>query len=173
MKCVIAAFLVAAVGLGRAEPVEPALTVSLVIPMRDEQRRIYVGTTKRHFHVLLSNRSGKALRVWDPVDLRGRSTISFELRSADGGVREIKRKDNAFAPNQRAYWVIPPQGHLVVDIGFYDRDEWEGVPRAQPEQCDVFVMRAVLEIAADEAAKVESVWTGRVISPPESVGLCQ
>ena len=145
----------------------PGLSVSIApsgTPGRLEYRQ-----PKDHFHVILSNTSSRAQRVFRDSNSWGYYSLSFELEEGGGRKWVAKKKRTAFSMNVPSWWEIPPGENLVIDVYWGDERTWEGFP---PFRTDSKLrLRAVFEIKPDAETKQYQVWTGRMTSPTQEVTL--
>ncbi len=130
--------------------------------------RIEYREPKDHFHVILSNTSAKAQRVFQDSNSWGYYSLSFELEDHGGKKWLARKKRIAFSRNVPSWLEIPPGENLVIDVYWGDESAWDGFPPFETEAKRLTV-RAVLEIKPDAETKQFQVWTGRMTSPTQEV----
>lgn len=144
----------------------PRLTVSIAVPVMDGVRPIFVAGPQAHFHVVLHNASQAPVRVWRAGNSWGNAALHFELTDAAGKIREVRRRAVPLLQNAPVWQVLAPGEMLVTDV-YFAGDEWETFPLpGKGEQLSV-TLKAIYQVAADQAAHKHGVWTGKISSPPK------
>jgi hypothetical protein len=121
--------------------------------------------TLRTFYVILTNVSKQTQAVFEPFHSWGYYAISFVVRTGDGRIVAIRKKQTGFTRNVPSTFLIPPGDEMVYPIKL--DDEWvadSGLPIAAKEPIDVRV-EAIYEIEPTPESTRQSVWTGRAESP--------
>lgn len=135
------------------------LEVAIAVPNYGETRPIVIGPG-RHFHVVVSNLSDRASRLWDDHCAEGAPNLSFEV--VEGGVSHtVRRADQDWAKNFPIAVELLPGDQSVSEVTF-DPGGWE-LPWAEFESRRVR-MRAIYEIKPSTAAEEKGVWTGKIAS---------
>jgi hypothetical protein len=158
------AVLLVALSSAAQERVAPGLSVSIA---PSGTGRVEYRQPKDHFHVILSNTSSKAQRVFQDSNSWGYYSLSFELEDPGGKKWVAKKKRTAFSRNVPSWLEIPPGENLVIDVYWGDESAWEGFPPFETEKN--LKVRAVFEIKPDAETKQFQVWTGRMTSPTQKV----
>jgi hypothetical protein len=116
------------------------------------------------FYVILTNVSKQTQAVFEPSHSWGYYAISFELRTGNGHIVPIRKKQTGFTRNIPSVFLIPPGEQMVYPIKLDDL--WVADPRlpiADKESVDVRV-KAIYEIGPTPESTQQSVWTGRAES---------
>jgi len=116
------------------------------------------------FYVILTNVSKRAQAVFNPSNSWGYYAVSFRLRTGDGHIVAIRKKQTGFTKNLPSTFLIPPGEQVVYTIKL--DEEWEAKPQApiaDKPPINIGVM-AIYEIAPTPESMQQSVWTGRVES---------
>jgi hypothetical protein len=131
------------------------------------QRITYRGVDS-HFHVVLTNRSDKPLKIWDDNNSWGYYSLSFLLKDSSGREYSAKRTPANFTRNLPVSLSIQPGRFHVIDVYFGDMDQWQGfvLPKNGIEATTI---AATFEINPTPESKTQNVWTGREVSQPQSV----
>ena len=116
------------------------------------------------FYVLLTNVSAQAQTVFETSNSWGYYAVSFELRTVDGRVVVITKKQTWFTRNVPSTFWIPPGEQMVYPIEL--NDDWVAgapLPMADEEPVDV-TLKAIYEVKATPESTRQNVWTGRIES---------
>jgi hypothetical protein len=150
-------------GLDSAVEERSVAGLSVSIELSGRAGRVEYRQPKDHFHVILSNTSPTAQRVFQDWNSWGYYSLSFEVEGSDGKRWIAKKTRTAFTRNFPSSWEIPPGGNLVIDVYWGDESTWEGFPPFGTEG-RALSLRAVFEIKPDSETKQHQVWTGRIVS---------
>ena len=115
------------------------------------------------FYVVLTNTSGKTIRIFEDWSSWGMFSISFEGKWPDGTTYKFERSQPAtFTRNFPAVFEIRPQGHYVFAIQF-NKDKWPNLwyLRNNPQLGPLDLQAVFTE--TDEGGK-NRVWEGTVKS---------
>lgn len=169
----------AALSLAGPKVEELGLTVELAIPvctMRGElpdARTIQYGGRDfysefregSHFHAVVTNVSGKPLRLWRKWCSWGYDNLKLEMIGSDGEVIPLSRKSKVWTHNVPDYSPVESGEHYVVDIRFAP-EHWKKphLELVKPAADGTIGLRAVYEIEPDAQTEKDGVWTGRVVS---------
>ena len=150
---------------------EQSLSLSVALPADQTSGRLVWRGAASHLHVIVSNASAQAQRIWQDWNSWGYYALSFELNDDAGHKWVVQRHPNAiFTRNLPSWWVVEPHGFIVVNVYFGDKKLWEAFP--YPEHGSRTVsMRAVLDISPTPESAKYGAWTGRIISNPQTVVL--
>jgi hypothetical protein len=132
----------------------------IAIPESDGERSISLDEAA-HFHVILTNRSGAAQKIWKDSNSWGYYALRFEVTDAAGGDLVLRKKERSWRKNIPSFWVISDGESLVYDVSLAS-GEWDGI--ADQMRGQSIRIRAILEIPEEEKAQELGVWTGRVAS---------
>ncbi len=116
------------------------------------------------FYVLLTNVSAQGQTVFETSNSWGYYAVLFELRTGDGRVVAITKKQTGFTRNVPSTFWIPPGEQMVYPIKL--DGEWVAgarLPIADEEPVDV-TLKAIYEVKATPEATRQNVWTGRIES---------
>ncbi|MGA9669983.1 MAG: hypothetical protein WBQ94_12295 [Terracidiphilus sp.] len=116
------------------------------------------------FYVILTNVSKQTQAVFGPSHSWGYYAVSFELRTGDGHIVAIGKKQTGFTRNIPSVFLIPPGEQMVYPIKL--DGEWVAgpeLPIADKESVDVRV-KAIYEIEPTPESTQQNVWTGRAES---------
>ena len=152
---------------------KPPLTVAIAVPARGLReagkpvyRSIRLVNEKSHFHVVVTNTSGKPQRLWETWNSWGYYNLRFEVADQKGKVLyEIKKKPRAWTVNFPSWIELAAGEQFVMDV-YFDRESWK-MPFLKQKKKGAFPlrMRAIFENKADEETKEHKIWTGRIASP--------
>jgi hypothetical protein len=145
-------------------PPRPALQVSIAIPVHRENRALMVGPNSR-FHVVVTNTSKQAQRLWRDWCSWGYYNLSLEQVDANGRAVPIKKGVRVWSKNYPDWFELPPGEHYVIEVQLTDTD-WE-LP-AKGSLAPKSSLRAVYQIPEDDQTQERSVWTGRIVSPVQT-----
>ncbi len=163
--CVLAATLGFLSGPA-AEPSSDPITVRIAPTSFREGavRTIVLSGSADHFHVVITNVSGKPIRLWRNLCSWGYRCLSFEIRGPDGKTLTVEKQNRAWTKNAPVWDTIPAGDHKVFDVSWYD-STWAGVPPLTDRPAQFLSMKAIYEVPVDKQATAHQVWTGRVTSP--------
>lgn len=135
------------------------LELSIAVPENNGKRTISLDKT---FQVVLTNRTGKPLKIWEDSNSWGYAALRFEITEGAGGNVVVRKKERDWRKNMPTFWAIDDGERVTYDVSL-GSDEWEGLPKGLSGA--TVTMRAILEILPDEQSKEFGVWTGKVASP--------
>jgi hypothetical protein len=118
---------------------------------------------RKGFHVVVTNNTTKAIRLWKEWCSWGYFNLSFEARDKDGKLIKIARAERGWLKNYPDWIVVPPGEHFVIDVSFAEQP-WTATPGPLPRPQQTIKLRAIYEISSDKETKQEGVWTGKVSS---------
>ena len=163
--------LVSAAPFASAGPAE--LTVAIAVPARGPHQKgkpgprvIDIRQAQSHFHVVVTNTSGKPQRLWQTWNSWGYYNLRFEVADAAGKVLyAIKKKPRAWTRNFPSWIELASGEPFVMDVSF-DRESWT-LPFLKDKRQGEFPlrMRAVFGNRADKQTEEHKVWTGEASSP--------
>jgi hypothetical protein len=156
-----------------AEPAEVAALAVRIVPTSYREKgggAIDLRRPSEHFHVEITNASGKPIRLWKEGSSWGDSNLSFEVTVEGGRSVTVQKTPRCYFKNAPFSEVIPPGGHLKREVTF-DPREWDGWPLPEANGRTAVRMKAIYAIRAEPDAKAYGIWTGRVSSPEESYEL--
>jgi hypothetical protein len=116
------------------------------------------------FYVLLTNVSAQGQTVFETSNSWGYYAVLFELRTGDGRVVAITKKQTGFTRNVPSTFWIPPGEQMVYPIKL--DGEWVAgapLPIADEEPVDV-TLKVIYEVKATPESTRQNVWTGRIES---------
>ena len=149
-----------------------AAKVSIAVPVRNGHKSLNDGD---HFHVLLTNVSGKPLRLWTDRYSWGYANLSFELVDEAGKVTRIAKKPRGWSKNYPDWLEVEAGGSYVLSVDWTSeqgRGLWENAPSAMGRERPTLVkIRAVYEVQLDDESRKLGVWTGKVTSPVETYAI--
>ena len=182
LRCLTAVALggsLAGWGLAGPKTEEPGFSVDLSVPVctmrgeRPDARDIMYGGRDRYngwkegsnFHAVVTNASGKPLRLWREWCRWGYNTLKLEMIGSDGEVIPCFRAGMTWTFDVPDYSPVAPGEHFVFDIDFEPK-EWEKphLELVKPAADGTIGLRAVFEIKPDAESEKHGVWTGRVVS---------
>ncbi len=123
----------------------------------------------QHFYIVLTNISGKLIRLWTERCSLGYHNLWFEVTDEAGRSVAVTKRNRAWTKNAPVWEVIPPGGQQVREINF-DPTEWENSPMPEAGRSRTVRLRAIYGIQADRT-KERGIWTGQVSSPEDSYEL--
>jgi hypothetical protein len=146
----------------------PSLSVRIVpTSYRDDGgRRIGLYQPSQHFYIVLTNASGKLIRLWKEWCSWGYSNLSFEVTDEKGRSVAVTKSQRDWNKNFPDWEVIPPGGHQVREINF-DPTTWENSPMPEVGRSRAVRLRAIYDIPAEPLTKEHGIWTSQVSSPAE------
>lgn len=139
------------------------LEVAIAVPKFRGVRPIIRTSQTSHFHVVIRNASGEALRIWSPFCLQGHDCLTFHLAEDAGHATVVRKRPTPFLQNAPEFVELSPGESCVVDVQFASGD-WLGFPRPRPGVIETAKMRCVYEIRGGNAAREHDVWTGTISS---------
>ncbi len=145
-------------------------SLAIAVPMQDEARVVYLssGSNKIGFHVVLTNTSGKDLRIWESWNSWGYGNLSFEWTGKDGKAVKVARGPRVWDKNYASYLTLTPGEQHVFDVWF--PDDWKNIPSTFNFQEEA-TLRAIYEVAPEASSAKLGVWSGTVRSPEVKVRL--
>ena len=153
------------------ESMEP-VKVSIAVPVHHGHRSVNEGD---HFHVLVTNVSGKPIRLWTDRFSWGYDNLSFELIGDDGKVTRIVKKPKEYDKNFPDWLELEAGGSYVLNVDWFSeqgRGVWENVPAAGGKAKPTLVrLRAVYESMPDDESRKLDVWTGKILSPVQTYAI--
>lgn len=148
---------------------QTAIAVRIVSPDRtrgDGPQLITLNQPSQHFHVVVTNVSGKPIRLWREWCSWGYYMLSFRVTDENGKVTEVKKGPCEWKKNYPDWTTLQPGDHMVYEVSFDERT-WPDVALEQGKARQVR-MSAVIEVKPDMDSEREDVWTGTVASPERS-----
>lgn len=128
---------------------------------------------RQKFHVLLTNKGEKPIRIWKEWCSWGYFSLSFKIELADGKILYPKKQRTAWDKNFPAWMEIPPHGHTVFEVNFANDSSqleyWADSPLSLPVTPITCKMTALFEITKSSEAKEYNVWTGSIESKSEEI----
>ncbi len=145
-------------------------TLAIVVPLKGEIRYINFDSADHEptFHVVLTNTSGKDLRIWESWNSWGYFNLSFELTREDGKMVVVERGPHMWTMNGTTYWMMKPGDLHIFDVWF--PDDWSDLPNAA-KKAEAVKLRAVFSSPASKDSEKLGVWSGTVKSPEVAVTL--
>lgn len=159
-------------------PDHAGLQVSIAVPFHNGKRVIDYPLNS-HFHVVISNVSGRRQRLWHPSSQAGWGSLVFEVTDAKGKTWRVRKKPKRWLGNYEAYLELEPRDSLVIDVELTKQDLWVGeeqiegsyVPRSldigfphASQTGELFTMRAIYQNPGTIASARRGVWVGLVAS---------
>lgn len=152
---------------------DEALSVTIAVPKHHNHRSL---NTTDHIHVLITNKSDEAIRLWSDKYSWGYFNLSFELIDEGGMiVGAISKKPRGWGKNFPDWLQIGPGESYVLNVDFFSeqgRNIWSNVPQprggAKPH---LVKLRAVYEIQPDAQSAKHDVWTGKIKSAVETYAI--
>ena len=155
----------AAVGAEEAE-----LTLSIVIPGRGDNPgtlRWAGGPPAPHFHVILRNITTKPVRIFEEWNSWGYGSLRFEMTDEHGQTTTIRKRPHAWTMNYPSFTTIAAQEFAIIDVFFADRSVWgDGFWLTPGHPTGRVTLKAIYAVEEDKFSREQSVWTGKIISPP-------
>ncbi len=150
----------------KAPAEESPISIEVAVPAHRGERRIEPRDRTTHFHVIVSNTSGKPQRIWREWCSWGYFGLTFEFTDEAGRKWVAKKKGKNWTVNYPDWWDLEPRESLVLDVHFGDADIWEDFPR--PERgSQTVTMQAVFEFKPDDQSLKHGAWTGRAVTKPD------
>ena len=121
----------------------------------------------RDFHVVVSNKSPDAVRVWRDWCSWGYYNLSFDVKLANGNfgiVYHLKKKGRIWSGNYPEFYIVTPYSYYVMTVNF--KEDWnsrEAFPYELKKNEDVLI-KAIYTIPSDKDAENYRIWTGTVES---------
>jgi len=142
------------------------LSVNIAIPEHHNHRSL---NSTDHFHVLITNKSDDAVRLWSDRYSWGYDNLFFEIVDEGGMViGTISKKPRGWDKNFPDWLSIKPGESYVLNVDFFSeqgRKIWENVPTLKRGTKPHLVkLRAVYEVKPDEQSRKLDIWTGKIIS---------
>lgn len=166
MLRVALAVLLIALPAGVCAADEPALKISLAIPLHHQQRSLNDGG---HFHVLVTNVSDGPVRLWSDRYSWGYGNLSFESIDDNGNVTRIAKLPRDWGKNYPDWLELAAGESYVLNVDWTSeagRALWDGPPGAAGKQRPTLVkLRGVYEVLPDDQSRKLGVWTGKITSP--------
>jgi hypothetical protein len=146
----------------------PPLSVRIVPTsyQKDGGRTIALYQSSQHFYVVITNSSGKLIRLWSESCSWGYSSLSFEVTDEVSRSIAVKKVARAWTKNAPVHEVVPPDGHWVREINF-NPTKWANSPMPEAGKSRAVRLKAVYSIPAEPLTKAHGIWTGEISSPNE------
>jgi hypothetical protein len=160
-----------------------AIEVTIPYGSHDALRPYWPRPFTRHmsnnFYVLLTNVSGKPVRVWQEWCSWGYYSLQFEVFDRDGREHLLKKKPTGFLANFEDYVELQPGGSVVWKVDL-EPSVWKGLSWVPTNGVERAKLRAVYTVKNEDDprkydyndAKRYGVWTGRVTSKLYDFALC-
>lgn len=160
------------------------LEVEIVLPWYGGERR-HARYRDEDAHVVLHNRTGDRISVWEDWNSWGYYCLRLELRDQSGRTFHIRKRSRAWTRNFPQATTVGPHGTHVLNLRL-GQEVWQGLPTRPepPEDWMPLEMRAIYENNRSRSwdeeddigwgmARIEGVWTGRAASEWVPVWLWQ
>lgn len=144
-----------------------AITVSLAIPLHDNERHLKYTSSCPHFPVIITNVSKKRVRIWRDWCSWGYYGLEFEITDNHGKTWTAKKTPAEFTRNFPDWWTLEAGESFVIDVDFAS-DSWQGFPHPA-NGSETVTIRAICTFEPDAASKENHIWTGRAASEPKKV----
>ena len=150
------------------------LEIEISVPQTRSKRNITLSKPDWHFHVLVTNTTGKPVELWEEWNSWGYYALSFEVVGPSGKRMTVKKKERGWTKNFPSVFVIDHGETVPLDV-YWSEEIWEGIPVCEGVSntgCAINV-RAVLKMEpADEVVEElsgkyydsEILWTGTMYS---------
>ena len=132
----------------------PTLSVWIVATSyrQDGGRTIGLYQPSQHFYIVLTNASGKLIRLWTERCSWGYDNLSFEVTDEAGRTVAVTKRKRAWTKNAPDWGVIPPGGHQVGEINF-EPTNWQNSPMPEADRSRAVRMRAIYDIRPEGLTK--------------------
>jgi len=149
---------------GRADS-ERTLAVSIPYGSQDALSAASSPFTRHQneFYVLLTNVSGKPIRLWQEWCSWGYDCLQLEVTEKDGTKHLLKKKRTNFYRNFPDY-VELGQGDSVVWRVELRASVWEDLSWLPKDRLPMVKLRALFTISEDGDSKEHGIWTGHEVS---------
>jgi len=112
------------------------------------------------FYVVMSNKSQNPVRFWKDWCSWGYYNITFDIKSGNGEVYHLKKKETSWFKNFPDYYIVPPGSYFVIPVNF---SRWESIPDGI-RNGDAVSLKAIYSTSSDKYSEEFKVWTGVVES---------
>ena len=171
-KPLTVAIAVPARGRGILRPIPPNTPASIPA-QKGKLRPRYIDfrSKQSHFHVVVTNTSGKPQRLWETWNSWGYYNLRFEVADQKGKVLfVIKKKPRNWTVNFPSWLELESGEHFVMEV-YFDKEKWN-VPflnKNSKGKVQQLRMRAIFEIKSDRTGFIDAekykIWTGKISSP--------
>ena len=155
---------------GRAiEPQAPPPLAVRIVPTRHHEkigRTIELYQPSQHFDVVVTNVSGRPVRLWREWCSWGYFSLSFVVTGEDGKSVAVRKKPRGWFKNYPDATIVPPGDHLVFEVSFDDAT-WQDPPLPERGRSRTVKLKAEYAVGSDERSEELGVWTGRASSPED------
>jgi len=141
-------------------------TIAVTIPFGSRDSLLPYRPSSRHsnsFYVLLTNVSGKPVRVWQEWCSWGYYSLQCEVFREDGTKHLLKKKPTNFYMNFPDFVELQPGESVVWNVELYPLG-WEGLSWLPKDRVEHVKLRAIYTTSVDQDSKEYGVWTGQAAS---------
>lgn len=143
--------------------VQSDLSLTIAVPIHNDQRTIQVGRQATRFHVIIENLSERQVNLWRERYSWGYFNLKFQITDKKGETWIARKKDKGWEKNFPSFVSVDPKDKIVIDVTF-SPDIWENVLPPGTEQTTIVSMIAIYESEDSEDARKGGVWSGRLAS---------
>lgn len=161
------------IGAEHDGPKNEAISVSIAIPEHHMHRSL---NEYDHFHVIVTNKTDKPIRLWTDRFSWGYDNLSFEITGDDGKVTKVTKKPRGWRKNYPDWLSLGPGESYVLNVDFFSevgQGIWDNVPKPTKTSTTkrLIKLRAVYEVMPDDESRRLGVWSGKVVSPVKTYAI--
>jgi hypothetical protein len=145
-----------------------ALRIQILAPVSTPEGRREIALDRyARFHVLLTNQSPEALRLWKDWNTWGYFNLTFLWKAGETTYAVRRKAPAGWDGDFPDYWTLMPGESLVLEVDMAS-GQWEGIPDLYGERIPAS-LQAFYENKPDLLSAEFGIWTGKVVSPPLQV----
>ena len=139
------------------------LSLTIAVPIHNDQRTIQVGRQATRFHVIIENSSERQVNLWRERYSWGYFNLKFQITDEKGATWIARKKEKEWEKNFPSFVSVDPRDKMVIDVTF-NPDIWENVLPPNTEQSTTVSMIAIYESEDSEDTRKRGIWSGRLVS---------
>ncbi len=150
-----------------AQEISP-VQLDLIIPISNPEGEREISLEKYpRIHVLITNHSDQAIRLWKDWNSWGYFNLSFSYQ-ANSTIKGITRiRPSSWEGDFPDFWMLEAGNSVIIEIDM-TISQWQGFPDLYGEKLPA-VLTATYENKYDPLAEQFGIWVGKVQSAPLGV----
>lgn len=128
---------------------------------------------RQYFHVLLTNKTDRSIKIWEEWNSWGFTGLSFEITYPDGRKVISQKRSHGWDKNYPSWIKIPPDRHYIFEVNFENDTTlwhyWTNSVLNEKGDFTICKLKAVYEIRESLDSRKENIWTGRIESEEEEI----
>ena len=155
-------------------PVPPANLSMQVVGNSPNSERSDIGIRLNfpdsHFHVVITNNSNRAVRLFEEWNSWGYYCLSFDLLDKNGKlIGSVEKGPAQWSRNGASYLNLRPRECHVIDVRWDTKWLMPIKPFPKSQGPTEYKLVARFSIAEDDATRRNNVWTGTIETKPQDI----